>query len=58
MGEPRAHIEVVFGPYRGQAAIHLHDGVLQPLIEGLKSRGFCFATLRDHPQYTAAGAVR
>lgn len=32
--------------------------VLQPLIEGLKSRGFCFATLRNHPQYTAAGAVR
>ena len=32
--------------------------VLQPLIEGLKARGFCFATLRDHPQYTAAGAVR
>jgi peptidoglycan/xylan/chitin deacetylase (PgdA/CDA1 family) len=27
--------------------------VLEPLIEGLKQRGFCFATLRDHPQYTA-----
>ena len=25
--------------------------VLEPLIVGLKSRGFCFATLRDHPQY-------
>ena len=26
-------------------------GVLEPLIVGLKSRGFCFRTLRDHPQY-------
>lgn len=25
--------------------------VLEPLIEGLKSRGFCFRTLRDHPEY-------
>ena len=25
--------------------------VLQPLIRGLKAQGFCFATLRDHPQY-------
>ena len=25
--------------------------VLEPLITGLKERGFCFATLRDHPQY-------
>lgn len=25
--------------------------VLQPLIEGLKQKGFCFATLREHPQY-------
>ncbi len=25
--------------------------VLEPLIVGLKSRGFCFRTLRDHPQY-------
>jgi peptidoglycan/xylan/chitin deacetylase (PgdA/CDA1 family) len=32
--------------------------VLQPLIAGLKARGFCFATLREHPQYTAAPAVR
>lgn len=32
--------------------------VLQPLIGGLKSRGFCFATLRDHPAYTAVAAVR
>ncbi len=24
---------------------------LEPLIIGLKKRGFCFATLRDHPQY-------
>jgi len=25
--------------------------VLEPLIAGLKQRGFCFATLRDHPAY-------
>ena len=25
--------------------------VLEPLIQGLKSRGFCFATLREHPRY-------
>ena len=24
--------------------------VLEPLIQGLKARGLCFATLRDHPQ--------
>lgn len=28
--------------------------VLEPLIQGLKSRGLCFATLRDHPRYRAA----
>jgi len=28
--------------------------VLEPLITGLKARGFCFATLRDHPQLGAA----
>ncbi|MCW5636849.1 MAG: polysaccharide deacetylase family protein [Rubrivivax sp.] len=28
--------------------------VLEPLIAGLKQRGFCFATLREHPQYAAA----
>ncbi len=28
--------------------------VLEPLIQGLKARGFCFATLREHPQYRAA----
>jgi peptidoglycan/xylan/chitin deacetylase (PgdA/CDA1 family) len=27
--------------------------VLDPLIAGLKERGFCFATLKDHPQYKA-----
>ena len=27
--------------------------VLEPLIEGLKAQGFCFLTLRDHPQYKA-----
>jgi hypothetical protein len=31
--------------------------VLEPLIQGLKAKGFCFATLRDHPQYHAA-AIR
>ena len=25
--------------------------VLEPLIEGLKAKGFCFATLREHPAY-------
>lgn len=25
--------------------------VLEPLITGLKAKGFCFATLRDHPSY-------
>ena len=28
--------------------------VLEPLITGLKARGLCFATLRDHPQLGAA----
>jgi peptidoglycan/xylan/chitin deacetylase (PgdA/CDA1 family) len=27
--------------------------VLEPLIEGLKQRGFCFLTLREHPAYRA-----
>ncbi|MES2283799.1 MAG: polysaccharide deacetylase family protein [Pseudomonadota bacterium] len=27
--------------------------VLEPLITGLQSRGFCFRTLREHPQYKA-----
>ncbi|MGE4239676.1 polysaccharide deacetylase family protein [Ramlibacter sp.] len=27
--------------------------VLEPLIVGLKAKGFCFATLRDHPDYAA-----
>jgi len=27
--------------------------VLEPLIVGLKDRGFCFATLRSHPDYQA-----
>lgn len=29
--------------------------VLEPLIVGLKARGFCFATLREHPQLGPAG---
>jgi peptidoglycan/xylan/chitin deacetylase (PgdA/CDA1 family) len=28
--------------------------VLEPLIRGLKQRGFCFATLREHPTFAAA----
>ena len=32
--------------------------VLEPLIEGLKARGLCFATLRDHPRYAALLAAR
>ncbi len=27
--------------------------VLEPLITGLKARGFCFQTLREHPRYKA-----
>ena len=27
--------------------------VLEPLVVGLKARGFCFATLREHPRYKA-----
>ena len=27
--------------------------VLEPLIVGLKAKGFCFATLREHPTYAA-----
>jgi len=37
--------------------------VLEPLIEGLKARGMCFATLRDHPDFkgrfkTAGGGAK
>ena len=28
--------------------------VLEPLIVGLKQQGFCFRTLREHPQYGVA----
>ena len=31
---------------------------LEPLIVGLKQRGFCFATLREHPQYTRLPGMR
>jgi peptidoglycan/xylan/chitin deacetylase (PgdA/CDA1 family) len=27
--------------------------VLEPLITGLKARGLCFASLREHPRYQA-----
>lgn len=30
--------------------------VLEPLIKGLKAQGFCFATLREHPQLAGAAA--
>lgn len=30
--------------------------VLEPLIVGLKARGLCFATLREHPQYGSAAS--
>jgi peptidoglycan-N-acetylmuramic acid deacetylase len=29
--------------------------VLEPLIVGLQSRGLCFATLREHPDFASAG---
>ena len=29
--------------------------VLEPLIEGLKERGFCFRTLQKHPVYGGRG---
>ena len=32
--------------------------VLEPLITGLQARGFCFKTLRDHPQYASWIAQR
>jgi peptidoglycan-N-acetylmuramic acid deacetylase len=32
--------------------------VLSPLVAGLKARGFCFATLREHPAYRVALAGR
>lgn len=31
--------------------------VLEPLITGLKARGLCFATLREHPQYRTAATT-
>ena len=31
--------------------------VLEPLIVGLKQRGLCFATLREHPRYARAAAT-
>ena len=30
--------------------------VLEPLIQGLKARGLCFATLAEHPDYRAVGS--
>lgn len=32
--------------------------VFEPLVRGLKARGLCFATLRDHPAYRDVGPVR
>ncbi len=31
--------------------------VLEPLIIGLKNKGFCFATLREHPAYIVGRAI-
>ncbi|MEY4767072.1 MAG: hypothetical protein RI907_3745 [Pseudomonadota bacterium] len=31
--------------------------VLEPLIAGLKAKGLCFATLRDHPDYARVGVA-
>ena len=31
--------------------------VLEPLIVGLKAKGLCFATLRDHPDYSKVGSA-
>ncbi len=31
--------------------------VLEPLIVGLKAKGLCFATLREHPDYAQVGAA-
>ena len=32
--------------------------VLEPLITGLQARGFCFETLREHPDYRDALQAR
>ncbi len=32
--------------------------MLEPLITGLKERGFCFSRLTDHPDYVASGAAQ
>ena len=32
--------------------------VLEPLVAGLKAKGYCFATLRDHPLYGAHTVAR
>ena len=31
--------------------------VLEPLVEGLVRKGFCFATLREHPRFASAAAT-
>jgi hypothetical protein len=31
--------------------------MLDPLIAGLKSRGLCFRTLREHPAYRAQAPI-
>ena len=35
----------------GYAHVGWAPAVLEPLIKGLKERGFCFRTLREHPDY-------
>jgi len=31
--------------------------VLEPLLVGLKAKGLCFATLREHPEFAQVGAA-
>ena len=38
-------------PVRTARPYARRDHAVEPLITGLKARGFCFRTLREHPQY-------
>ena len=38
---------------RGNEIVCLAARALEPLIVGLKDKGFCFRTLREHPRYQA-----
>ena len=37
--------------YEPKFRMQPRPAVLEPLIVGLKEKGFCFATLRQHPAY-------